>query len=464
MTPSATPKRLSWRLLLLFALPTLPMFLLRGPAFSILPALYSERFAISLGTMGLILLMVRVLDGFLDVGVGWATDATRHWRGGRKSWFLAGSLLTVACIFQLYVPPAQADAVYFATWFFIAYVAWTVNEIPYGAWAVELTTDYHERSRITVARQYLNVASGALLGVIPMLWFLPTSNMDFDALRALAWIVALTLPPISVLCVMFVPRGVIAVDTGSPGLLASYRAVRANKAFLRFLAAAGLAGLGDAVALAVGFLVLDSYLGLGGAIGVVLLQWGFSALIGVRIGEFFLRRYEKHRVFAWAAIGNAISYLAFMPLAPGTPHLLYAYLGIYFAHTLFYIVIDMLPQTMVGDLADLDLMKSGVQRTAQYVSLLTFVRKAAFGIGTSCSLFLVSQFGFEAKQAIYDGSALLGLRLSAFVLPFTFFMLSALVIWAYPITARRHAVIQRRNERLGRLAEDAGTVVAPGTP
>jgi Na+/melibiose symporter-like transporter len=457
MTSPATPKRLPWRLLVLFALPTLPMFLLRGPAFSILPALYAERFAISLGTMGLILLLVRFLDGILDVGIGWATDATQHWRGGRKAWFLAGSLLTVACVFQLYVPPADADALYFATWFFVAYFAWTVNEIPYGAWAVELTTDYHERSRITAARQYCNVASGVLLGLIPLLWFLPTNNMDFHALRALAWIVALTLPAISLLCVLYVPRGVVAVKTDTPGLIASFRAVRANKAFLRFLVAAGLAGLGDAVALAVGFLVLDSYLGLGGAIGIVLLQWGFSALIGVRIGEFFLRRFEKHQVFAWAAIGNAISYLAFMPLAPGTAHVLLAYLGVYFAHTLFYIVIDMLPQTMVGDLADFDLMRSGVQRTAQYVSLLTFVRKATFGIGTSFSLFLVSQFGFEAKQAAYGGSALLGLRLSAFVLPFTFFLLSAIVIWAYPITARRHAAIQRRNARLGRVTADTAT-------
>jgi Na+/melibiose symporter-like transporter len=400
--------------------------------------------------MGLVLLLVRVFDGLLDVGVGWATDATHDRWGGRKSWFLTGSLLTVACIFQLYVPPANADAMYFAIWFFIAYFAWTVNEIPYGAWSVDLTTDYRERSRITVARQYFNVASAALLGVIPLLWFLPTSNMDFEALRVMAWVVAITLPPISVLCVIYVPRGIIAARKKSPSLLASFRAVRSNKAFLRFLLASGLAGLGDASGLAVGFLVLDSYLGLGAAIGMILLQWAVSALIGVAIAEFLLKKYEKHRVFAWSAIGCAISYLAFMPLQPGGTNVLLFYMSIYFLHTLFYIVIDMLPLAMVGDLADFDLMKSGVQRTAQYVSVLTFVRKAVFGVGTSLSLFVVSQFGFEARHAPYAEAAVTGLRLSAFVLPFTFFLLSGIVIWAFPITARRHAVIQRRIARLGR--------------
>ncbi|WP_083748678.1 MFS transporter [Pelomonas sp. KK5] len=449
-SPSGSPKRLSWPLLVLFALPTLPMYLLRGPAFSILPALYSERFSISLGTMAAVLLLVRVFDGALDVGIGWATDATRHRWGGRKSWFLAGSLLTVACIFQLYVPPANADAMYFALWFFIAYFAWTVNEIPYGAWSVELTTDYRERSRITVARQYFNVASGALLGLIPLLWFLPTSDMNFDALRVLAWMVALTLPPISVLCVICVPAGVHGPRTQRHSLVDSFKAIRANKAFIRFLVASGLAGLGDAVGAAVGFLVLDSYLGLGAAIGMVLLQWGVSAMIGVGVAEFLLKRFEKHKVFAGSAFGCALCYMGFAPLQPDTPHVLVLYLLCSFAHTMFYIVIDMLPQAMVGDLADFDLMKSGVQRNAQYVSVLTFVRKATFGIGTSLSLLVVSQFGFEAKGAPYATAAIVGLKISAFAMPFCFFMLAALVIWAFPITARRHAVIQQRNARLGR--------------
>ena len=74
------------------------------------------------------------------------------------------------------------------------------------------------------------------------------------------------------------------------------------------------------------------------------------------------------------------------------------------------------------------------------------------------SLFVVSQFGFEARHAPYADGALFGLRLSAFILPCTFFLLAAVVIWAYPITARRHAVIQRRNARLGRVAVD---VAAP---
>lgn len=457
MTMSTPATRLSWPLLVLFALPTLPMYLLRGPAFGILPALYSEHFAISLGTMSLVLLLVRIFDGVLDVGVGWATDATYDRWGGRKGWFLVGSLLTVACVFKLYVPPADADAVYFALWFFIAYFAWTINEIPYGAWAVDLTTDYRERSRIAVARQYFNVASGALLGLIPLLWFLPTSDMNFDALRVLAWIVALTLPPISVLCIKYVPRGV-AVHTKRHSLLDSFRAIRSNGAFMRFLAASAFASLGDAAGSAVGFLLLDSYLGLGAAIGMVLLQWGVAAMAGVGIAEFLLKRYEKHRIFAWSALGCACCYLAFTPLRPGAPNLLACYLVCSFAHTMFYIVIDMLPSTMVGDLADYDLMKSGVQRTAQYVSVLTFVRKATFGIGTSLSLLVLSQFGFEARHAPYSGSALLGLRLSAFVLPLSFFLLSALIIWSFPITARLHAVIQRRNGRLGRAAKAEPTV------
>ena len=458
MTTPVPPKKLSWLLLTLFALPTLPMFLLRGPAFSILPALYAERFAISLSTMSMVLLAVRVFDGVLDMAVGWGTDATHDRWGGRKSWFLVGSLMTVACIFQLYVPPANADASYFALWFFIAYFAWTVNEIPYGAWAVDLTSDYRERARIAVARQYFNVASGLLLGAIPLLWFLPTTDMNFDALRALAWIVALTLPAISVMCVIFVPHGVMAVHAKHHGLMDSFRAVKANKAFIRFLFAVALAELGSASAAGVAFMVIDSYLGLGAAISVVLLQWGLAALVGVKIAEFFLKRFEKHRVFVWSAVGCAVTYLGYLVLTPVLPSVLYLYLFFSFTHTLFYIVIDMMPQTMVGDLADFDLMKTRVSRTAQYVAVLTFVRKAMFGIGTSLSLLIASLFGFEPKQAPYSDSAVFGLKFSGFGLPACLFLISAAVIWSFPITARRHAVIQRRNARLGLVVTSSDSV------
>jgi glycoside/pentoside/hexuronide:cation symporter, GPH family len=442
-----SPARLSLPLLILFALPTLPMYLLRGPAFSILPALYAERYAIALTTISGLLLLVRLADGFLDVAVGWGTDVTQHRWGGRKPWFLAGSLLTVACIFQLYVPPTTATALYFGTWFFIAYAAWTVNEIPYGAWAAELSDDYRERSRIAVARQYFNVGSVVLLGLIPFLPMLPSRDMNFQALEVVAWIVALTLPAISLLCVWLVPQGAVALRSTGHGLRDSWQAVKGNLPFLRFAGAAGLAGLADACSAGVGFMIIDSYFGLGQAMAYALLQWAGASLLGVWIGQRLLRRLEKHQVFALGAGLASAMMAANSVLGPGVPHLLWAYLILSFVLFVGAVVADMTPQAMIGDLVDYDLMRTGVNRSGQYVAVLTFVRKATFGLGASMSIFIAGSFGFEPGNAPYAAEAAFGLKLAGFWLPAVLFATATLLMWRYPLTAARHGVVQRRNAR-----------------
>jgi Na+/melibiose symporter-like transporter len=442
-----SPTRLSLPLLVLFALPTLPMYLLRGPAFSILPALYAERYAITLTTISGLLLLVRVADGFLDVAVGWGTDATQHRWGGRKPWFLAGSLLTVACIFQLYVPPATATALYFGAWFFIAYAAWTLNEIPYGAWAAELSNDYRERSRIAVARQYFNVGSVVLLGLIPFLPMLPSRDMSFQTLEVVAWIVVLILPAISLLCVWLVPQGAVALRSTGHGLRQSWHAVRGNVPFLRFAGAAGLAGLADACSAGVGFMILDSYFGLGQAMAYALLQWAAASLLGVWIGQRLLQRMEKHHVFALGAALAGVMMTANSLLGPGVPHLLWVYLLLSFVLYIGTVVADMAPQAMIGDLVDYDLMRTGVSRAGQYVAMLTFVRKAAFGLGASLSIFIAGSFGFEPGKAPYAAEAVFGLKLAGFWLPALLFGAAALLMWRYPLTAVRHGVVRRRNAR-----------------
>jgi Na+/melibiose symporter-like transporter len=440
-------------MLVLFALPTLPMFLLRGPAFSILPALYAERFGIALTVISGVLLLVRLADGVIDLAVGWGTDATRNRRGGRKSWFLVGSLATVACIFQLYVPPSTATAAYFGLWLFIAYIAWTVNEIPYGAWAAELTDDYRERNRIAAARQYFNVASALLLGLMPFLPFLDSQAMSFEVLEIVAWTVALTLPPISLLAVWRVPRGVAPTGNSSANLRASWAALRGNRPFQRFLGAVALAELGAACTAGLGFLVIDSYYGLKAAAGIVLTQWALASMLGVWVGTRLLARHEKHRMFTAAALTIAALLAINSLLTPQTPWLMGMYLSLTFVLFMAGAIIEMTPQSMVGDLVDYDQWKTGAQRAGQYVAMLAFVRKACFGLGSALSLFIAGSFGFEPGQAPYGFQATLGLKIGAFAVPTLLTLGAAALMWGYRVDARRHRSIQRRLAR--RLARPA---------
>jgi Na+/melibiose symporter-like transporter len=226
------------------------------------------------------------------------------------------------------------------------------------------------------------------------------------------------------------------------------------------VAAAGLGGLADALQSGVGFLIIDSYLGLGAAIGYILLQWALASTVGVWVAERMLRRMEKHHVMALAAALAAAVMLLNSLLAPDTPHVLWAYLVASFLQFVGGIVVDMCPQAMVGDIVDHDRMKTGVNRSGQYVAALTFVRKAVFGIGTSLAIFVAGSFGFEPGQAPYSPQAVFGLKLVGFWIPALCCALTALVMWRYPLDSRRHAIVCRRNGRMASKVEQGETMVA----
>jgi Na+/melibiose symporter-like transporter len=147
------------------------------------------------------------------------------------------------------------------------------------------------------------------------------------------------------------------------------------------------------------------------------------------------------------------------------PNLLWAYLALSFVLYIGTVLADMTPQAMIGDLVDYDLMRTGVNRAGQYVAVLTFVRKATFGLGASLSIFIAGSFGFEPGKAPYATEAVFGLKLAGFWLPALLFGAAALLMWRYPLTGARHGVVRRRNARRAeRDAREHRTALTASNP
>ena len=128
------------------------------------------------------------------------------------------------------------------------------------------------------------------------------------------------------------------VSAGTASLRASWHAVRGNRPFLRFLGAAGLAGLADACSAGLGFMLIDSYYGLKAAAGIVLTQWAVASMAGVWVGTRLLARHEKHRVFTLGTLTIAALLAVNSVLTPQTPHLMAFYLSLTFFHFMHVIL------------------------------------------------------------------------------------------------------------------------------
>src|SRR5215468_11743195 len=121
--------------------------------------------------LGVILIIPRLWDALSDPVIGHLSDNTRTRWGRRRPYLLIGGML-VAVFFlaMLWIPKGDRVRAFFPTEtgfhaFQLVYIlvalllfftACNIFEIPHGALGMEMTTDYHERTRLFSAKSFMS--------------------------------------------------------------------------------------------------------------------------------------------------------------------------------------------------------------------------------------------------------------------------------------------------------------------
>ena len=131
------------------------MALIIFPLFIFVSEHYASHFGISLLGIGVIFLIVRLLDGFLDPLVGWASDNLYVPLGKRKFWLLVSLPFTLFGVWGLF--GYNLDGAFAFQHFVFNIVILTIGlslfTPPFYSLGAELSGDYVERSRITFFRE-----------------------------------------------------------------------------------------------------------------------------------------------------------------------------------------------------------------------------------------------------------------------------------------------------------------------
>lgn len=433
--------------LLAYAAPSLTIAGIMGyPLVALVPPFYAASVGISLSTIGVVILVSRMFDGVTDLLIGYLSDHTKSPIGRRKPWLVVGAPLMSICIYFLFVPPNGAGAFYFAGFMFALYFCWTMIEIPYKAWASELSRDYNERSRITTYLAIFGAAGGILFLAVPLLPSVQSAESAGAGLRVMALgFVALTVP-LMMITVATIPQG-HHVAVKSSDFVTDIRSMATNKLFLRFLTIYCLYGSAVGINGAALFFFI-SYLDIGSPTIVFagLLIVFLAALVGMPVWLMIIKRIGKHRALFLAALLNACIYpLAFF-IAPGPEAAIPALVcGVLLG--LCAGPYNIVPLSMLSDIVDYDLVRGGVNRAGSYVSVQHLVGKLNASLGGAAAFFILDMFGFQASGGS-DAVGVLGLKVVALGIPTVFFLLSLLFISGYPLDAKRHATIQKRLEGL----------------
>ncbi|MET3711591.1 Na+/melibiose symporter-like transporter [Sphingomonas trueperi] len=329
---------------------------------------------------------------------------------------------------------------YLAAALFLFYAGWTMIEVPFSAWAGELSGAYHGRTR-SVTFQQTAQASGLLLVLI-----LPTLLEQFRPadialkLHVVGGFILLTLAPALVLSLTAFrepPRP--AYEPKPEGFLRTASLILHDRLLVRVLASDVAVTAGQSIRAGLITFFAVNYMGEPGwASGLYLFQFVFgifAAPLWLQIG----RRFGKRETAILGELVQVAINLGLLFVVPGGIGLL---LALTIAQGLAQGSGNLMLRAMVADVADHHELETGHNRTGLFFSVFSLATKAGPAIGIGIALPFIAWMGFSPKGA-NPPEALETLKYVFALGPALAHILSAALIWRFPLDAQRQASIRR---------------------
>ncbi|MBB4617322.1 MFS transporter [Sphingomonas abaci] len=410
------------------------------PLILFVPQLYASHFGLSLATIGVIFFLGRFWDVASDPIVGTLSDRTRTRFGRRRPWIAAGGALFGTGSALLFFPPATVPPLYLGAALFVFYAGWTMIEIPFSAWAGELSGQYHERTRIVTYQQTMRAIGLLLVLILPTLieqWRPADGVLKLHATGA--FILATLAPALLLSLTAIAEPPVPAQRQRRIGFWRSTTLVFGDRLLLRVLASDAAVTAGQSIRAGLIAFFCVSYMGLPQwASGLYLLQFVF----GVAAGPLWLaigRRLGKRETAIAGELAQAAINIALLAVFPD---MLWLLIALAVAQGLTQGSGNLMLRAMVADVADAHELATGHNRTGLFFSVFSLATKAGPAIGIGLALPLLAWLGFEPKGDSAP-AALEALKYVFALGPATAHIISAALIWHFPLDQTRHAAIRR---------------------
>jgi len=426
-----------------YAAPAFSQALIHGPVNTVIQGIYGKHFGLSLASIAAVLVIARIFDAVTDPVIGYLSDRYRTRWGNRKPWLVSGSLLAVVACWFLYVPMEEVTTAYFLFWFLLAYLGWTISEIPYRAWLAELSLDYNERTRIATWRTFARYLGFIAFYGIPFLPIFATTEFTPETLRVTALLATVALPATAIIAAIVVPRGHEGRPAEAPRLHAAWPALVHNKPLLLFLLTYAVGGLATGCAFGLLFFFVDSHLGLGGTLALLFVLGAPIGALAMPFWNWLAQRIGKQKTWAIAYTASAVFLLLhlWIPAGPsGEPWLIVLFVLVFAVSSVGVVM----PAALLADVVDYGRWKFRRDFAGTYFSVQTMVEKGVEGLGVAMGLAVVAWFGFDPQLDQQSSRGTVGLLLGFPVLPVVLTLLTVPLIWNFPIDARRQKIIARR--------------------
>lgn len=423
---NAAPATLSLSRLLGYGALGLPLAALNLPLFVYVPTFYAQTVGLSLASIGIILLAARLLDVVSDPLFGLLSDRTSGRFGRRLPWLILSAPVLLLSSYMLFIPPDDAGNLHLFFWSSLAYLGWTAMILAYAAIGAELSGDYHERTRITGAREGFVVTGILLAAALPVL--LGDDPSSPTVLQALFFIMAAGLPILLAVLLISLPKQPAAAQEPL-GFSDGFKFLWANGPFRRLIAAYALNGIANGLPATLFLLFAEYRLGAPDWSGLLLVLYFASGIVAVPVWLKLSFRFGKHRTWA-ASMGWACLMFSLVPFLSEGDVLAFAVIcclsGLSLGADLC------LPASMQADVIDLDRQKTGRERAGLYFGLWGMATKLALALAVGIAFPILGVIGFTT-DGVNTNTALGGLALLYGGLPVLIKAGAIATIWRFEL-------------------------------
>ncbi len=403
---------------------------------------------------GTAIMIGRIWDAITDPAVGYLSDHTYTRFGRRRPYMLTGAITLGFGMAALFWPP-PADTALGVFWYIVIVyclvnTAYTLHNIPYGAWSPEITQDYHERTTLNGFRNLFAV-TGTLLGaglILPLIAFFGGGRIGWQGMGIVAGIfMACT----GLIPIILVPEKKHVRGAHLPprfgAMLKDYWGAMRNRPYLLILIpwSLNLAGINVIQASLIYYFTYIYRLpeafviALGGMLVVCMISIPLWVAVSKRLGK-------KHTYMIGMSFFAAMILVFFF----GAP-----YMDVRFA----YIVMALagigfgtqyvMPFAIVADITDVDFIESGVRREGVFFGMFTFWSKIGQALGIWLVGIMLELAGFLQPQFPGDvplqaESTVSGIRLLVGPIPAAFFLLGVVILSRYPISKAKFDAVMKQ--------------------
>ena len=434
----------SWDIRLAYGMPALALAVVGIPVYVYLPKFYSDVVGIDIAVMGLILLGVRLFDAFSDPVIGMASDRTHSRFGRRRPYIILGGIGVAVAMLFLFIPPQTSGdhTLWFGFWIFTLFVFWTLVTVPYEALGPEISFDYTERTTLFAVRDGLLIAgtlmAAAAPAIVGALWgTAPSASGERQKFTWIAILYAPILVGTCAWCVYRVREQASQATSEQASMAGNWRAIWQNRPFVILLAAYTISAIGSNLPATL-ILYYVEYVLESSRADLFLLLYLMTGVAFLPAWIAMARRIGKKNAWLLAMIVNTGVFMGVFFLGPGD-EMLYGLLvvgsGLGFGASLA------LPSAIQADVIDYDELLTGGRREGRYIGLWSIAKKLAAAAGVGIGLTVLGSVGYR-PGADQPAEVITALRILYALVPCLCNIVAIIVIWSFPIDARKHREIR----------------------